>query len=750
MNLVFKENNQEIANFKIKEGQTLSVGRGVNNDITCRTPTVSSKHLEVLFENGKVLIIDLQSTNGTFVNKQRIQSYIPTPVSENDKVYLGKDNFKMTIGASPKSEPINKTIVIGRSQNCDVVLDDQMISRCHASIRKIEGNRFEVIDLNSTNGTFFQGKKISKEILSATDNFIIGKYVFNTNGQYKRIDAQTVVKLDRVSKTFSNNKTVIHPLSLEIYPKTLTAIMGPSGCGKSTLLKMMNGMVPNSTGDISLFDLNLNQYYNYFKNQIGYVPQDDTIHEELTVYQSIYFAAKLRLESLSDIEIENKISDLLLRLKISHIRDHKNSEISGGQRKRVCIAIELLSEPMLLLLDEPTSPLDPQSIGSFMEILKELAHMGTTIVLVTHKPEDLEFMDEVIFLSENGHLAFKGKTKNYLDFFNASSTVDVYNLISGENADKWANSDSNYILSTRNERNIDEKIKANWLRQLYWLTNRNLMVKANDQLNLAITILEAPIIGILIGSIFKDLSIGVLFMMVISSIWFGVNNAAREIVKEQSIFVRERLFNLYNGTYLLSKLLTLLLIGLIQTALFVSVISIMYYSTENPLNSSTQTFIWLWFINSISATAGLLLSAAMKSTDKVLALVPIILIPQLMLSGVITKIHSGFVELLSYLTFSRWGTEGLAHIQKTIRTNDRNYKLDIDGNPIKSDSGELVYESLEVNSNALDFIHEQYHTTYTTIYPNLSGTFTLDIIVNLVLASLIIVITYILLRKKTG
>lgn len=748
MNLVFQENNQEIANLKIKEGQTLSVGRGVNNDITCRTPTVSIKHLEVLFENGKVLIIDLQSTNGTFVNKQRIQSYIPTPVSENDKVYLGKDNFKITIEANLKSESINETIVIGRSQNCDIVLDDQMISRRHTSIRKIDFNRFEVTDLNSTNGTFIHGEKIYKEILSAADNFIIGKYVFSTNGQYKRIDAQTVVKLDQVSKTFSNNKTVIHPLSLEIYPKTLTAIMGPSGCGKSTLLKMMNGMIPNSTGGISLFDLNLNQYYNYFKNQIGYVPQDDTVHEELTVYQSIYYAAKLRLENLNDIEIENKISDLLFRLKIDHIRDQKNSEISGGQRKRVCIAIELLSEPMLLLLDEPTSPLDPQSIGDFMGILKELVNMGTTIVLVTHKPEDLQFMDEVIFLSENGHLAFKGKTEDYLGFFNVDSAVDVYNLISGENADKWANVDNNYVLSTRNERNIDEKIKANWFRQLYWLTKRNLKIKTNDTLNLWITILEAPLIGFLIGFIFNDLSIGVLFMMVISSVWFGVNNAARKIVKEQSIFVRERLFNLYSGTYLLSKLITLILVGFVQTVLFVGIILIMYVSTENPLNAPKQVLLWLWFINTTSATAGLLISAAMKSTDKVLAMVPIILIPQLMLSGVITKIHSGLVEFLSYLTFSRWGTEGLAYIQKTIRVSDRSYKLDMEGNPIKNSLGEPVYENLEVNNSAIDFIHDQYHRSYANLFPNLNGTLALPILVNVALGVMIIAITYVLLRKK--
>src|SRR5699024_10180684 len=135
-------------------------------------------------------------------------------------------------------------------------------------------------------------------------------------------------------------------------------------------------------------------------------------------------------------------------------------------------------------------------------------------------------------------------------------------------------------------------------------------------------------------------------------------------------------------------------LGLIQTVLFVGVISIMYASTENPLNTPKQVLLWLWFINTVSATAGLLISAAMKSTDKVLAMVPILLIPQLMLSGVITKIHSGLVEFLSYFTFSRWGTEGLAHIQNTIRTSDRSYKLDLEGNPMKNNAGEHIYENL--------------------------------------------------------
>ena len=202
--------------------------------------------------------------------------------------------------------------------------------------------------------------------------------------------------------------------------------MGPSGCGKSTLLKTLNGDAPATSGKVFLFNLELISNYNYLKTQIGYVPQDDIVHKELRVYECLYYTAKLRLDNVSDIEINQKIDQILKELNIYEIKNNLVGEISGGQRKRVSIAVELLTDPLLLFLDEPTSPLDPQTVEDFLDILKRLADKGTTVIMVTHKPEDLAYMDEVIFMAEGGNLVYYGDTNRFKEYFEVENAVSVF------------------------------------------------------------------------------------------------------------------------------------------------------------------------------------------------------------------------------------------------------------------------------------------------------------------------------------
>jgi ABC-type multidrug transport system ATPase subunit len=176
--------------------------------------------------------------------------------------------------------------------------------------------------------------------------------------------------------------------------------MGPSGCGKTTLLKVLNGETPSTEGRVLISGLDLDENYDYVKTLIGYVPQDDIIHRELTVDQTLYYAARLRMGQVDPELMANKIEQVLSALKIVDHRSKPVSKISGGQRKRVSIAVEILTDPLILFLDEPTSPLDPQTIEEFLSILKDLSLNGTTVVMVTHKPEDLLYMDSVIFMAE--------------------------------------------------------------------------------------------------------------------------------------------------------------------------------------------------------------------------------------------------------------------------------------------------------------------------------------------------------------
>lgn len=738
--IVFSEMDKIVHETELADDCILSIGRSSVNDIVFIDQTVSSKHGQIEIENKRVFITDFESTNGTFIDDLRLLSNNRTEVLATSKVKFGNlGRSQLAFSAANQAiqnKPINtkekenSKLTIGRNPDCDIFLDDPTVSRFHATIEKNGEDQFELIDLNSTNGTYFKGKKIVTAQLNKTDKFLIGKFVVSVNGLVERLDERTAVRIENGTKVYSNGNVGLHPITFDIKPKTLTAIMGPSGCGKSTLLKILNGISRHTSGKVYLFDLEIDKNFDSIKRQIGYVPQDDIVHLELTVYQSIYFAAKLRLENETDVVIKQKIDLILKRLKIDKIRGNLNSEISGGQRKRVCIAIELLSDPLLLLLDEPTSPLDPQSIEEFMQILKELVSENTTIIMVTHKPEDLQFMDDVIFLAEGGHFAFKGNTDSYLSFFNVTSTIEVYSELSGVNTSKWIGKNSNELLINLNREGKDfDYQKVKWWLQLYWLTFRSLQVKTNDKLNTAILILQAPLIALLIGLIFTEITLGVLFMMIISSVWFGVNNAAREIVREKEIFLREKLFNIKVSTYLLSKLITLTILAIIQTGLFVLIIQLRYSFEEITLGHSINNFFWLLFISVVSSLLGLLISASMKTTDKVMALVPILLIPQIMLAGVITKISSPIVEVISYLTFSRWGTEGLGHVQGDVSLDTKVFVYDSAGLPVQDSVGEFVLKNESNSESVKTLLNEQYHESYTVIFGKYSGDFFLDFII---------------------
>ncbi len=733
--ITYFENEILIGETILKENDSLTIGRHAENDISFSDNLISSKHCVLEFVEGKLFITDLNSKNGTFLNYNKIEQGKRLQIDSNCIITFANNSSKIVISTF--------SLTIGRSNECDIILNDNAISRKHATIRHIGENQFELIDHNSTNGTFVKGQKISKIILEINDTFIIGRYVFKPDGSFKSLSDQTIVQLQNASKAYKNGSTAIHPLSFSIQPQTLTAIMGPSGCGKSTLLKMILGLSTHTGGNVSLFGFNLIEYFDMFKQYIGYVPQDDVVHEELTVYQSLYFSAKIRLHDKDEHYRLSKINSLLTELNINFIKDNPIGKISGGQRKRLAIAIELLTDPILLLLDEPTSPLDPQSIEEFMTILKNLVEKGTTVLMVTHKPEDLTYMDEVIFLAEGGYFAYKGSTSEYLSYFKTSSTINVYSQLSGQSAEKWKMTTSEIPYEYNIIQQDLEYKRVNWFNQLYWLSVRNLKIKINDHLNSSIILLQAPIIALLIGFIFSDLTLSVLFMMIVSAIWFGVNNASREIVKEQNIYYRENLFNVLPITYLSSKVIVLIIVAILQTLLFVIVLKMMYSSTLSPLVNTFDAFSWLVFINIASALLGLLLSAAMKTTDKVLSLVPLVLIPQIMLSGVITPINNKAVEILSYLTFSRWGVEGLSHIQNNITTTQITSQTD-------STSLQQSASEIEFVTQSLPIIQNQYHKIYSDIFGSSYGSFTIDFLMITSLSLLLFLSTYLLIKQKSA
>jgi ABC-type multidrug transport system ATPase subunit len=560
--------------------------------------------------------------------------------------------------------------------------------------------------------------------------------------------APPLINIEGMTKVFYTEDVETHALSgihLRIEQGEYVAISGPSGCGKSTLLKCLTGEAPATRGKVFLHNLELTQHYAFLKTLIGYVPQDDIVHRELTVEQSLYFAARLRMEKPTKAQIEAKIQEVLGRLRITPIRHQPISKISGGQRKRVSIALELLTDPLVLFLDEPTSPLDPQSIEEFLKILQELAHKGTTVVMVTHKPEDLAYMDSVIFMAEGGAMVYEGSTTDYKAYFGVRTAVEVYSNIAGERAPYWiqrfqarqgtpqgSSQVANPRLKKRNVRNL--------FSELHWLGRRYFRIKTNDLLNMAILIGQAPIIAALVCLIFNQLTLSVPFLISLSAIWFGTSNAAREIVAEAAVYRRERMFNLRILPYILSKLVVLSLFGLLQSILFSIIIYLGFRSTSPPWADLESTIVWVWLLTICATALGLTISALVDTAEKAMTLVPLVLIPQVMLGGVVARIHQWPVEVLSYASPTRWGNEGLALIQGYFHDS----RVDgVDDPFVRGFIQDSTLASKEI-------LQGQYHDLYEEVYGDWAYTIDLDLMMlGGITVALLVVLTIAMKRKDS-
>jgi ABC-type multidrug transport system ATPase subunit/pSer/pThr/pTyr-binding forkhead associated (FHA) protein len=755
--------------------QEIIIGRSSSVDLSMPELTIlSSKHVQLFYDGGsKLHITDLNSSNGTFVNNARITPLKTVALSHRDEIFLAgsngvklifnPDEYNNASGSSSGMsdienqsvdniiEKLNRkgVITLGRGSNCDVTLDYSFISREHATIEQRGQNKYVITDLGSLNGTFINGKRVKKAEFTHDDVIYLGRLKLTLKGQIRDLSNEVAIRVDRIVKRYSNDKFGLHETSFEIPAKSLLAIMGPSGCGKTTLLRVLIGHLPVTSGKVYIGGLELNKNFDLLKMQIGYVPQDDIVHRELTVEQTLKYAAKLRLNNVSQEQIEEKIDSVLKNLNIQNTKTQKIEQISGGQRKRVSIAVELLTDPMILFLDEPTSPLDPETIENFLESIQALSRNGTTVVMVTHKPEDLSYMQSVIFMADGGHMVYYDNAESYLNYFNVKNAPKVYSNLVGSNAEKWV---TKFKQSHPVKPNTDSKpqsIKSspttNYLSQYFWLTRRYFNIKLNDRLNSAFMVGQAPLIAILILIIFSNISMAVPFLLTISALWFGVNNAAREIVAEAPIYKRERMFNQGILPYVLSKLTVLTTFAMVQCFIF-TVFLYFGYSTckqdeacvtwANPALS----FVWMLFVSIVGTLMGLLLSAIVTTTEKVMTLVPMVLIPQLMLAGIITKIDKFLVEIISYFTISRWGTEGFSIIQKEVI---------VDAPGLPGPNGEQP-EPIATKVNAIENLMKNFHDDYETkkIFGEITGHLRLDILALSIMSLLLFAALYIALKRK--
>jgi len=718
--------------------EPLVVGRDPDCDFVLDAPMVSARHLQVTPVQGGLEVQDLESTNGTYLGSRNHRLDGPARVRRGDVVFLGSYRLPVAVlieklrldepgvvGKPTQVTVVQHPLVLGRDPDCDLVVDRPQVSAHHARLSPLGGGAFRVEDLGTTNGTFIDGERVTEGILRPGSALSLGScrvqvsdtggVEFSPGGDTVRLDGVQIGRVVRHRKT-GQPLGLLDGVSVSIYPSELVGLMGPSGAGKTTFMLSLNGYEPPTTGQVLINGEDLYANFDRFRGLIGYLPQDDIIHSELTVRESLYFTAKLRLPAdTQDAEIEERIERVLIELKLTEQGDQvigsaEAKVLSGGQRKRVNLAQELVTDPVLMFLDEPTSGLSSKDTTDVMAVLRGLADRGRTIVLTIHQPSREVYgrMDHVLLLSPGGKLAYFGPTEpDSYEYFQLEepSPDKVMDSLEYRTADEWQEA---YRTSETCHTYVDERIaavpapesvkahadrapaRAAALPQLWTLLRRYTTIKARDRLNMGIVALQAPVVGLLLTLISYSESKDptdrglALFLMCIASIFFGCFNASREIVNERAIYLRERMVNLQVLPYVASKFTLLGLVGGAQVALLYIIVRL-----GVGLEGSPWSYLGVLWLTVLASTGmGLVLSAVVRSAEAAMAIVPIILIPQIVLAGFLVRLDPEDKIRLRYLAapmVSRWSTEALLEVERTSLDTEQGPAPEGAARPMPSD-----------------------------------------------------------------
>ncbi|HDQ99243.1 MAG TPA: ATP-binding cassette domain-containing protein, partial [candidate division WOR-3 bacterium] len=489
---------------------------------------------------------------------------------------------------------------------------------------------------------------------------------------------------------------------------------GPSGSGKTTLLNVVTGYDSGATGQVRFGGVDLYANYDALRGNVGYVPQDDIIHRSLTVEQSLYYTAKLRLpEDTSDAEVRKRVDEVISDLRLDDCRkvrigDPEKRGISGGQRKRVNLAQELITEPSSLFLDEPLSGLDPATAEEVTEVLAEAARGGRSVIMTTHNVESARTFDTLglVLMLHEGRLVYYGPGREVFDHFGVGRDYPpkVLFYLQGKycpkcdkmfttaprplercgtcgetmarSAEYWeqkfreSHYYAKYVEGRMEVKSVKtsvgrktERQQVNGLRQWGILVRRYARMKLADTAGTAVLLAQAPIIALLIGLVFGDKSYeqmaGVLFIMAVAAIWFGATNSCREIVAERSVYRRERMVNLKIAPYVLSKAFVLSLFLLVQCLVLAVIVKLMVAELPGSILGYTVVLT----LGGIAGSAmGLFISALLSSTEGAMGMVPLTLIPQLLFAGMVLPLPDlGAMRFLSHFMISRWVLDALSH-----------------------------------------------------------------------------------------
>ncbi len=663
-------------------------------------------------------VTDDNSFNGLLFNGAKISV---KQLHDGDKLLIGTDISERCIlafscSAAPQSAPDSYLLgdksrfIIGRDMACDIVVSHPSVSRQHCIISKENGGYY-LTDNNSMNGVILNGSPLKKkqrlermDKITIADTSLVfddGRVFFLKNTGGVSVAAYNVVK---AVKAKGGEKRITNDVSLAIEPGEFVAIVGGSGAGKTTLLNCLSGMTDFTSGDVLINGESIRSNSRSIRGIIGYVPQNDIVYDDLTLERMLLHSARLRMpKDTSRQEIIDKINETLEMVELTDHRHTLISRLSGGQKKRASIAVELLASPKLFFLDEPSSGLDPGTEKKLMVMLKKLAETGKTVIMVTHTVQNINICDRLICMGNGGLLCYSGRPAGATEFFRKKAITDIYddlNENSKEVSLRFKKMYSSKSTLQPTDISIKKQKKFDFLegfRQFRVLTHRYAEITCNSRMRLVLLALMPVVLTALVclafqadGDIYNTLGIVInrtsmpflvaedtmklMFAFACAAFWVGIFNSIQEVSKERRIYEREQFTGVKPVPYIMSKLTVVGMLCLIQTAIMTAMLIFFTGTTATvdgdvtsatalPLAMNEGGIVFtdaLWFelfvttfMSLFSAMClGLAVSSAV-SNDMALVICPVCLLPQILFSGVACTL-SGMTEVLSQVVTCRW------------------------------------------------------------------------------------------------
>ncbi|MFF3707584.1 ABC transporter ATP-binding protein/permease [Streptomyces phaeochromogenes] len=712
------------------------VGRDPLSDIVIDDARVSWHHAVLRPNADHWTLWDENSTNGTYADGRRVHEW---DVGPGSVIRFGNpaDGPSVVLSDRPPPAPERPSSVslpaatgtfrqpttvrplparmvrIGRGGDNDLVVDDLIVSRRHAELRALPDGTYEIVDLGSHNGTFLNGQPVDRAPIDAGDIVGIGHSAFCLVGDQLQEYVDTgEVSLDVQDLSVAvdkGRKTLLDRVSFPVGEKCLLAVVGPSGAGKSTLLNALTGQRPADRGTVLYDGRDLYRDYAELRQRIGLVPQDDILHAQLTVRRALTYAAQLRFpQDTAKAERRARVDEVVQELGLEQRVGQPIHSLSGGQRKRVSVALELLTKPSLLFLDEPTSGLDPGMDRSVMHMLRGLADDGRTVIVVTHSVLSLDVCDRLLVLAPGGKVAYYGPPDETLAFFGYEQWPEAFEAFERDRERDWAGDylaslqHRQYIVNSTAQPHLGQAAQApgtvsrppkaqSWGSQLGTLVRRYAAALSADRTFLAIMIALPFVMGAmaraLAGSkLTQETAMNALLILCVGGVLTGAANAVRELVKERVIYQRERAVGLSRSAYLMSKVVVLGTITVLQ-AVVLTLVALLGVDLNAPggegvlMSPLVEITVAVALLSFTAMMLGLLVSALVRKEEVTMPLLVLLAIVQVVFCGALLKLDGvPGIEQLSWLVPSRWalgamaGTIGLARLVPGDLTADPLFK----------------------------------------------------------------------------